>query len=208
MKVSTFEDNPDAVKDTLDVIGIGSTVNVEPDVVSVSISVIEGLAGTVRVIIGPLGSVSISTIKEDTKTLDTGVIGSTVNVELNILRVSSPLTEELAGTIRVRTGPLGSVSVSTIKEATDMLDATWRVPDATLSNAGRLVLLRGVERSGGAPRSERRKQVQERMDEGVVAQMVSDELLRGVIWGDPVCHMMRLYARRIEVLATNAVMGR
>lgn len=46
------------------------------------------------------------------------------------------------------------------------------------------------------------------MDDGVVAQIVSDDLLRGVIWGDPVCHMMRLYARRIEVLATNAVMGR
>jgi hypothetical protein len=80
----------------------------------------------------------------------------------------------------------------------------WRVPDATLSNAGRLVLLRGVERyeRGG------KKKMQERMDEGVVAQIISDELLRGVVWGDPVCHMMRLYARRIEVLATNAVMGR
>lgn len=84
---------------------------------------IEALAGTVRVIIGPLGSVSVSTMKEDTKTLDTGVIGSTVNVELDIVRVSSPLTEELAGAVRVRTGPLGSVSVSTIEEATDMLDA-------------------------------------------------------------------------------------
>jgi hypothetical protein len=123
VKVSTFEDNLDAVEDTLDVVGIGSTVNVEPDVVSVSIPVIEALAGTVRVIIGPLGSVSVSTMKEDSKTLDTGVIGSIVNVELDIVRVSSPLTEELAGTVRVRIGPLGSVSVSTIEEATDMLDA-------------------------------------------------------------------------------------
>lgn len=82
----------------------------------------------------------------------------------------------------------------------------WRVPEATLSNAGRLVLLRSVERYES--RQNRKKHVQERMNEGVVAQMVTDELLRGVIWGDPVCHMMRLYARRIEVLATNAVMGR
>jgi len=82
----------------------------------------------------------------------------------------------------------------------------WRVPDATLSNAGRLVLLRSVERYEGRPG--KKKPVQERMDEGVVAQIVSDELLRGVVWGDPVCHMMRLYARRIEILATNAVMGR
>ena len=82
----------------------------------------------------------------------------------------------------------------------------WRVPEATLSNAGRLVLLRSVKRY--ETRLNRKKQVHEMMNEGVVAQMVSDDLLRGVIWGDPVCHMMRLYARRIEILATNAVMGR
>jgi hypothetical protein len=82
----------------------------------------------------------------------------------------------------------------------------WKVPEATLSNAGRLVLLRSVERCETRPN--KKKQIHERMNEGVVAQMVSDELLRGVIWGDPVCHMMRLYARRIEILATNAVMGR
>jgi len=82
----------------------------------------------------------------------------------------------------------------------------WPVPESTLSNAGRLVLLRSVERYEKSP--SKKKRVQERMDEGVVAQMVSDDLLRGVIWGDPICHMMRLYARRIEVLATNAVMGR
>ena len=82
----------------------------------------------------------------------------------------------------------------------------WRVPEATLSNAGRLVLLRSVERYSSRPNQ--KKHVQERMNEGVVAQMVTDGELRGVIWGDPVCHMMRLYARRIEILATNAVMGR
>jgi hypothetical protein len=82
----------------------------------------------------------------------------------------------------------------------------WRVPEATLSNAGRLVLLRSVERYESRPK--KKKHIQERMDEGVVAQIVTDELLRGVIWGDPVCHMMKLYARRIEILATNAVTGR
>ncbi|KAF8856614.1 alpha/beta-hydrolase [Acephala macrosclerotiorum] len=82
----------------------------------------------------------------------------------------------------------------------------WPVPEATLSNAGRIVLLRSVERY--ETRSNKKKQIQERMNEGVVAQIVTDELLRGVVWGDPVCHMMSLYARRIEILATNAVMGR
>jgi hypothetical protein len=82
----------------------------------------------------------------------------------------------------------------------------WKVPDIILSNAGRLILLRGVERKGGQPN--RKKQLQERMDEGVVAQMVTDEHLRGVIWGDPISHMMKLYLRRLEVLATNAVTAR
>jgi hypothetical protein len=82
---------------------------------------------------------------------------------------------------------------------------TWPVPEAALSNAGRIVLLRSVERYENRPK---KKQTSDRMNEGVVAQIVSDELLRGVIWGDPVCHMMALYSRRIEILATNAVTGR
>lgn len=82
----------------------------------------------------------------------------------------------------------------------------WPVPEATLSNAGRIVLLRSVEKHEN--RSTKKKPVVELMNEGVVAQIVTDELLRGVVWGDPVCHMMKLYARRIEILATNAVMGR
>jgi hypothetical protein len=81
----------------------------------------------------------------------------------------------------------------------------WPVPEAALSNAGRIVLLRSVERYENHPK---KKQTHERMNEGVVAQIVTDELLRGVIWGDPVCHMMALYSRRIEILATNAVTGR
>ena len=82
----------------------------------------------------------------------------------------------------------------------------WPVPEATLSNAGELILLRSVELYESRPN--RKKHVQERMNEGVSAQKISDGLLRGVVWGDPICHMMRLYARRIEILATNAVMGR
>jgi len=84
--------------------------------------------------------------------------------------------------------------------------AIWPVPVATLSNAGRIVLLRGVQNPETRPK--KKKQIFERMDEGVVVQMISDQLLRNVVWGDPVCHMMKLYARRIDVLAMNAVKGR
>ncbi|TKA51804.1 hypothetical protein B0A49_11398 [Cryomyces minteri] len=71
----------------------------------------------------------------------------------------------------------------------------WKVPEAKLSNAGRLVLLRELPRgsSGG---------------QTVLASQVTDEMLRGVVFGDPVMHMMRVYARRIDVLATRAVTGK
>ncbi|KAI1637562.1 Alpha/Beta hydrolase protein [Biscogniauxia mediterranea] len=77
----------------------------------------------------------------------------------------------------------------------------WKVPASTLSNAGRIVVLRS-----GSPdaKVKRAKTVEERLGEGAVAQVASDEQLRGVIWGDPVCHVMRLYAGRVEELAIGA----
>ncbi|KAK5001044.1 hypothetical protein LTR66_000176 [Elasticomyces elasticus] len=70
----------------------------------------------------------------------------------------------------------------------------WKLPPATLSNAGRLVLLR--ERSGKVGL------------ENIEACCTTDEELRGVVFGDPVMHMMKVYAARIERLATLAVTGR
>ncbi len=64
VNVSKFEVDVDGVENTLDVIDIGSTINVEPDIVRVSSPVIEVLAGSVTVTIGPLGSVRVSTIKD------------------------------------------------------------------------------------------------------------------------------------------------
>lgn len=75
----------------------------------------------------------------------------------------------------------------------------WKVPPCTLSCAGRIVVLRSGSPGRGG------KTVEERLREGVVAQVVTDEELRGVVWGDPVAHMMRLYAARVEVLAVGAV---
>ncbi|KAI5920327.1 Alpha/Beta hydrolase protein [Camillea tinctor] len=77
----------------------------------------------------------------------------------------------------------------------------WRVPASTLSNAGCIVVLRS-----GSPSAKVRRAmtVEERLREGVVAQVASDEQLRGVVWGDPVCHVMRLYAARVEELAIGA----
>lgn len=69
---------------------------------------------------------------------------------------------------------------------------TWEVPPGTLSNAGRLVVLRASQ-TGDA------------QTDDVKAEITTDQELRGVVFGDPVMHMMKVYARRVEVLATKAV---
>ena len=70
---------------------------------------------------------------------------------------------------------------------------TWHVPPGTLSNAGRLIVLR--ESQDDSAQSE----------DDVKAEITCDQELRTVVFGDPVMHMMKVYARRVEVLATKAV---
>lgn len=72
-------------------------------------------------------------------------------------------------------------------------NVVWKVPPATLSNAGRLVLLR-IPVKGG--------------NEDVKALVATDEQLRDVVFGDPLMHQMKLYYRRVEILATKAATGR
>lgn len=67
----------------------------------------------------------------------------------------------------------------------------WKIPPGTLSLGGTLVLLR--ERHGATNADD------------VEAFKVSDDQLRTVVFGDPVKHMMKLYARRVQLLATRAV---
>lgn len=105
-----------------------------------------------------------------------------------------------------KSGKLGKAS----KSKTDLSNGRegpvtgpiWNVPPCTLSNAGRIVVLRCGDPKA---RLKGKKTVEERLDEGVVAQVATDEQLRTVIWGDPVCHLMKLYAGRLEILAVNAV---
>ncbi|KAK5627506.1 hypothetical protein RRF57_003221 [Xylaria bambusicola] len=95
-----------------------------------------------------------------------------------------------------------SISSPSKRENPPSQGPIWRVPPSTLSNAGRIVVLR----SGNLHSKIRHtKTVEERIQEGVIAQVASDEKLRSVIWGDPVCHVMKLYAARIEALAVIAV---
>ena len=77
-------------------------------------------------------------------------------------------------------------------------DFIWEVPPGTLSNAGRLVVLKGTAATEAADRGE----------DVVKAEITCDQELRGVVFGDPIMHMMKVYAHRVEVLATRAVTGR
>lgn len=77
----------------------------------------------------------------------------------------------------------------------------WPVPLATLSVAGRVVVLRP---RGGTPVTGYSGQ-DSAAEDHVEACISSDEQLRTVVFGDPLMHMMSLYRRRIEVLATRAV---
>lgn len=86
--------------------------------------------------------------------------------------------------------------------ASSVSKPVWKLPPCAFSNAGRIIVLRSGE--PGA-RLKGKKTVEERLNEGVVAQMATDEQLRTVVWGDPVCHLMKLYAGRLEILAVNAV---
>ncbi|KAF2225134.1 Alpha/Beta hydrolase protein [Elsinoe ampelina] len=77
-----------------------------------------------------------------------------------------------------------------------LVKPVWNVPPAQLSCAGRLVLLREKPGSVGTG------------DHMVEACAVTDEMLRGVIFGEAAMHSMSLYARRTEMLAFRAVTGR
>jgi SH3-like domain-containing protein len=70
---------------------------------------------------------------------------------------------------------------------------TWRVPPATLSNAGRVVVLRDK------PGTQRNPVVE--------AVMTTDEQLRDVVFGDSAMHMMALYRQRVEKLGFAVMMG-
>ena len=67
----------------------------------------------------------------------------------------------------------------------------WEIPDATLSNAGRIVVLR--ETPGKSDKVE--------------AVSSSDGELRGLVFGDPMMHHMDVYQRRINAIGIDIFSG-
>lgn len=90
----------------------------------------------------------------------------------------------------------------------------WPIPLPTLSPAGRLVLLRAreMERTAGlgirgALSTHARQSIESAVnrEEDVEAYGVTNGQLQDAVFGDPLMHVMDLYARRIEILAVAAV---
>lgn len=81
----------------------------------------------------------------------------------------------------------------------------WRVPKATLSNAGRLILLRANGSLRGRPVNASAIPSSDfpalTSRDHVKACITTDAELRGVVFGDPLMHVMDLYARRVEALS-------
>ncbi|KAK5074466.1 hypothetical protein LTR24_010202 [Lithohypha guttulata] len=91
---------------------------------------------------------------------------------------------------------------------------TWPVPTATLSNAGRLVIMRVPRQPSQSTRQCSRLQsaTSNRWEKDnlsrVTAHTGTDEQLRQVVFGDPSMHAMEVYLRRVDMLALKAVTAR
>lgn len=92
----------------------------------------------------------------------------------------------------------------------------WPVPMATLSNAGRLVIMRvppppsqnaRKTSSSNLQRTSSNRWEKDNLSR-VTAHKVTDDQLRGVIFGDPTMHAMEVYLRRVDMLALKAVTAR
>jgi hypothetical protein len=123
---------------------------------------------------------------------------------LELYAAPAPMSKSTP-TVRKGAKSSSSLTVNKIKP----VGPVWNVPPSTLSNAGRLVLLRGVPRRETASRCGKAKGSGKNVDpmneEKVMTGFITEEMLRGMVWGDPVAHMMKLYVRRIELLAIGAV---
>lgn len=90
----------------------------------------------------------------------------------------------------------------------DVSRPVWPVPPCTLSNAGHIVVLREHHQHRRRRADGRMATVRHHLEQAVTAHVSSDEQLRGVIWSDPMAHLMQLYAGRVESLAVQAVTGK
>ena len=108
VKVSTTEP-----EDSVAAVGAGPSVSVDPSVMTVVRAVEDEPGPNVRMVVGPPGSVKVSTTEEEAPFVVTGA-GPTVSVDSPTINVVSPVMEEAEARVNVIDEPSASVKVSTI----------------------------------------------------------------------------------------------
>tara|TARA_R110002003_G_scaffold116_9_gene10127 strand:- start:5713 stop:7302 length:1590 start_codon:yes stop_codon:yes gene_type:complete len=122
---------------------------------------------------------------------------SKLNLNLSQSQSSSPPKSKFKSSLVPRLTRPSKTSLQTTSSTASSVAPAWPVPQCTLSPAGRLIVLRP---KGGARPGRN-------ADESVEAVTVEQELLKKVVYGDPLKHQMRTYRMRIEGIATRAVTG-
>lgn len=82
----------------------------------------------------------------------------------------------------------------------------WRIPNPTLLLPGEVVVLRRVKDNNPSKKNDRDSK--DKSERRIGAHVVRNEDLREIVFGDILMHPMKVYERRIEMLATEAVTAR
>ncbi|KAF2678181.1 alpha/beta-hydrolase, partial [Lentithecium fluviatile CBS 122367] len=131
-------------------------------------------------------------------------ISSMSNLSNNFSKLNVSATSQPTSTKQLRKFAKPKPSKSSLQTVSTLVSTTsrapsWPIPTCALSPAGRLIILR--------PKGGRASHMPGFSDEDIEAVTVDDQMLRNVVYGDPVKHMMRVYKKRVESLATKAVTG-
>ena len=102
--------------------------------------------------------------------------------------------------------PVTAPSVPQSSNKPQVSNIIWPVPPSTLS--GRLVVLRNNYNGYGHSTGERLADASSSdTQENVGAYIATLEQMGSVVFGDPLMHQMMVYRRRVEIIATKAVIG-
>lgn len=118
--------------------------------------------------------------------------------QATLLPPSSPPIKKSRKFAKPSKTSLKSNNTATTTSTTVSTSAIWPIVPCALSPAGRLVVLR--ERHGGMSGVGAGGR-----EEEIEAVTVDDGVLREVVYGDPLKHMMKVYRKRVEAIATRAV---
>ena len=117
-------------------------------------------------------------------------LGQTI-ASMSKLNLSQPPPSPPKSRLRLRRPSKSTLQPPKSNTSTSPAGVEWPIPPCELSPAGRLIVLR--------PRPGSRR------EDDVEAVTVEEDMLRKVMYGDPLKHQMRIYKERVDQVATKAV---